>query len=257
MREIMRIGQIVAAALCATVAAAVTLAQGPQGRGAVAPAARPASGDQDISGFWGLSFDSRKVPPAKLAPGITRAMLDLHARKDVHAIRWCNLLGVPAVMDAGTPLDIRQGTTAVIIAVENGSAPRYLYLDRANHVGKDIYDASTNGDSVAHWEGDTFVVDTVGFHPTRGVTSIPGGGFKTENSHLVERYRLLENGAVLSVISTWTDAKVFRVPHSYEYRYYRMPKHYEPVAAFPCNPYDEARADFLGDPAPFQPDPAR
>jgi len=181
-------------------------------------------------------------------------MLDLHARKDVHAIRWCNLLGVPAVMDSGTPLDVRQGATTIIVAVENGSAPRYLYLDRKNHISKDIYDASTNGDSVAHWEGDALVVDTVGFHPTRGVTSIPGGGFKTENSHLVERYRLLENGAVLSVISTWTDAKVFRVPHSYEYRYYRMPKHYEPVGAFPCNPYDEARADFLGDPAPFQPD---
>src|SRR6266536_1739409 len=106
----MRIGLAVAAALSVTVvAAAVTLAQGPQRRGTVAPAAAPASGAPDISGFWGLSFDSRKVPPAKLASGITRAMLDLHARKDVHAVRWCNLLGVPAVMDTGTPLDIRQG----------------------------------------------------------------------------------------------------------------------------------------------------
>src|SRR5215831_13776167 len=111
----------------------------------------------DISGFWGLSFDGRKVPAAKLTPAITRAALDLHTRKDQHAIRWCNMLGTPALMDAGSPLDIRQGTTAVIVAPENQSAPRYLYLNRKQHISKDIYDPSTNGDSIAHWEGDTLV----------------------------------------------------------------------------------------------------
>jgi hypothetical protein len=220
------------------------------------PSSAPTGGALDLSGFWSLSFDGRKIPPAKLAPGVTRAMLDLHSRQDAHAIRWCNPLGTPFVMDSGTPLDIRQGATAVIIAPENGSAPRYLYLNRQHHIGSDIYDPSTNGDSIAHWEGDTLVADTTGFHARRGVTSIPGGGFKTENSHLLERYRLLENGSVLSVRFTWTDAKVFRVPHSYEFRYYRMPRHYEPLLAFPCNPYNEVRGEFLGDPAPFQPEPA-
>jgi hypothetical protein len=232
---------------------------------AVAPAwaqqppvvAPPAPASNDISGFWGLSFDGRKVPPAKLAPGVTKAMIDLHARKDVHAIRWCNLLGTPAMMDSGTPLDIRQGTTAIIIAPENKAAPRYLYLNRRTHISNEIYDPSTNGDSIAHWEGDTLVVDTIGFHNDRGVTSIPGGGFKTDKSHLVERYRLLDNGSVLSATFTWINRKVFRAPHTYEFRYNRMPKHYEPLVAFPCNPYDEARADFIGDPAPFKPDVAR
>ena len=122
----MRIGYVVSAALCAAVtAAAVMFAQSPQGR-ATAASAPTRTDAPDISGFWGLSFDSRKVPPAKLVPAITRAMLDQHARKDVHAIRWCNLLGTPAVMDTGSPLDIRQGTTAIIIAPEIGSAPRYL-----------------------------------------------------------------------------------------------------------------------------------
>src|SRR5215471_8937898 len=88
---------------------------------AFAFAQRPASSPptRDISGFWTLSFDSRKVPAAKLLPRVTRAMLDLHARRDVHAIRWCNLLGVPAVMDSGSPLDIRQGSTTIVIAPEN------------------------------------------------------------------------------------------------------------------------------------------
>lgn len=220
--------------------------------GAQAPASRAGASApvRDISGFWALSVDSRKVPVAKLLPRVTRAMIDLHARRDVHALRWCNLLGTPSVMDAGSPIDIRQGPTTIVIAPENYPAPRYVYLGRT-HVSADIYDATTNGDSIANWEGDTLVVDTVGFHTTRGVTTIPGGGFKTDKSHLVERYRLLENGDVLAVSFTWTDPTVFAAPHSYEFRYRRLPTTYEPVSTWPCDPYNETRAKFLGDPAPF------
>ena len=80
---------------------------------------------------------------------------------------------------------------------ENSSAPRYLYTNRAAHISEDIFDPSTNGDSIAHWEGDTLVVDTVGFHGQHGITAIPGGGYRTEKSRLVERYRLLKAGAPL------------------------------------------------------------
>ncbi len=55
----------------------------------------------DISGFWELNFDSRKVPRANLLPTVTRAKIDTHAKGDAYAIRWCNLLGVPFVMDPG------------------------------------------------------------------------------------------------------------------------------------------------------------
>ena len=236
------------AALVALLCVNTTIgAQGGGGRGA---AARSVDA-HDISGFWALSFDSRKVPPAKLLPRITRAMVDLHARRDVHAKRWCNFIGVPAVMDSGTPIDIRQGPTTIMIAPENNPAPRYLYLGR-KHVDPEIYDQTTNGDSIASWEGDTLVVDTVGFHATRGITTIPGGGFKTDKSHLVERYRLVENGDVLSVTFTWTDPTVFAAPHTYEFRYNRLPATYEPVSTRPCDPFDDVRAQFLGDPAPFQ-----
>jgi hypothetical protein len=237
----------------AAIAALIASASFGAAAGAQAPAPRAAAASasaRDISGFWALSFDGRKVPAAKLVPRVTRAMLDLHARRDVHAMRWCNLLGTPFVMDSGTPIDIRQGPTTIIVAPENNPAPRYLYLNR-KHVGADIYDASTNGDSIASWEGDTLVVDTVGFHPTRGITSIPGGGFKTDKSHLVERYRLVENGDVLSVTFTWTDPTVFAAPHAYEFRYNRLPSTYEPASSWPCDPYNETRAKFIGDPAPF------
>src|SRR6185369_11425432 len=141
----------------------------------------------DLSGNWELSYDSRKVPRAKLAPTVTPARLDKHAKMDAHAIRWCNLMGMPFVMDSGRPIDIREGPTAIMIVAENVPNPRYLYKNRPTHISADVYDPSTLGDSIAHWEGDTLVVDTVGFHPDHGITTIPGGGYRTDKSHLVER----------------------------------------------------------------------
>lgn len=198
-----------------------------------------------LSGFWELSFDSRNVPASDLLPTVTRAKIDAHAKADAKAVRWCNLLGLQFLMDSGRPLDIREGKSAVIIAAENYLAPRYLYLNRTKHVGDDVFDPSTLGDSIAHWEGDTLVVDTVGLHPERGITAIPGGGYRTETSHLSERYKLLKGGAVLSVTFTWTDPKVFRTPHTYEFHYYRLPADYEPRLWLPCEPFDETRAKFL------------
>ena len=141
---------------------------------------------------------------------------------------------MPTTMDVGRPLNIRQGAREVVIVAESPVTPvRHLYLNRKTHIDQEIFDPNTSGDSIAHWEGDTLVVDTMGFEPTHGITTIPGGGFRTASSHLVERYRLLKNGTVLSVRFTWTDPSVFQTPHSYEFRYQRAEKEYEarPVPA--------------------------
>ena len=110
----------------------------------------------------------------------------------------------------------------------------------------DVFDPLANGHSIGHWEGSTLVVDTVGFS-TEGVTGIPGGGRRTPDSHLVERYRLLDGGNRLSVVFTWEDPKVFQKPHTYEYRYYKAPKGTE-AREYDCNASDAARAKFLLDP---------
>ena len=92
------------------------------------------------------------------------------------------------------------------------------------------------GDSIGHWEGNVLVVDTTMFLPDRGILSIPGGGFRTADSHLVERFQLLKNGQVLQLVSTWTDANVFKGPHTYEYRYNRMPRDYDGRARLRMRP---------------------
>ena len=200
----------------------------------------------DLSGYWELTYlDSQHVPRASLSPRVTKAVLDAQAAKDAKAVRWCNIVGMPAVMASPRPLDIRQTNRSLVIASEINAATRYIYLDRAAHISKDIFDATTSGDSIARWEGDTLVVDTIGFDGNKGLTAIPGGGFRTSNSHLVERFRLIENGSVLSIRSTWEDPGVYRTPHSYEFRYARLPRDYEARPPVACDPFDDTRTAFL------------
>jgi hypothetical protein len=203
-----------------------------------------AQGSPDISGFWELSFDSRHVPTASLAPAVTPAVLAKQADQDGSAIRWCNFLGLPMAMDSPRPINIRQGRREIVINFETVATPRHLYF-RSAHANMDVFDPTSNGDSIARWEGDTLVVDTIGFDGAKGVTAIPGGGYRTSDSHLIERYRLMSGGTVLSVRFTWEDPRVFRTPHSYEFRYVRAPRLYEAQPPLACNPFDEARAAFL------------
>jgi hypothetical protein len=198
----------------------------------------------DLSGFWELSFDSRRVSPASLTPAVTPAVLARQAERDALAVRWCNFLGLPAAMDSPRPINIRQGRREIVINFETVATPRHIYF-RAAHPNMEIFDPTTTGDSIARWDGDTLVVDTIGFDGAKGITAIPGGGYRTSESHLVERFRLLDDGATLSVTSTWEDAAVYRTPHSYEFRYLRAPRAYEAQPPLACNPFDKGRAAFL------------
>jgi hypothetical protein len=228
----------------------IIVAQGGGGRGPGGPSgggrgAMAASFDaHDLSGYWELGPDTRSIPAASLVPSVTKAVLDKMALADLISMRWCRPLGLPAMMDNGRPLEIQQGKWEILMVPEANSSPRHIYFNRA-HIDPKIFDPASVGDSVAHWEGDELIVDTVGFHPKDGRMLIPGGGFRTEDSRLVERYKLLKNGAVLSVTFTWTDPKVFRTPHTYEFRYSRVPARYEPRPAVACDPFDPDRTEYV------------
>lgn len=235
--------RLFAAAALALAGSALLFSQG-RGGGMSMPTAPP-YGLHDISGYWELGLDTRSVPPAVLVPSITKATLDKVADMDLISMRWCRPLGMPAMMDNGRPLDIQQGRWEVLMTPEANSSPRHIYTSRTQHINPDIFDPSSVGDSIGRWDGDTFIVDTIGFHPKNGRMLIPGGGYRTETSHLVEQYKLLKNGSVLSVTFTWTDPKVFKTPHTYEFRYTRVAGKYEPRQAVGCDPWDEDRAAFV------------
>jgi hypothetical protein len=197
----------------------------------------------NLSGYWELHFDSKNVPPAPLRPEVAAEDKSVQYKKDMAEIRWCHFMGVPYSMDT-SPIDILQNRNGkeIVITFSVRTPSRHIYTDGRSHVNPDIFDPVSNGHSIGHWEGDTLVVDTVGFS-SEGLTAIPGGGRRTPDSHLLERFRLLDSNR-LSVISTWEDAKMFTQLHTYEFRYYRSPKGTE-AREFDCSANDEERAKFL------------
>ena len=202
---------------------------------ATATAATP-----DLSGIWELRYDSRSVPQASLTPAARQAAAK-HLYNDLDSYRWCRIAGMPVQMDA--PQHMVQGKTEIAIVTPMHAIARHVYIDGRAQVSLDDYDPTTVGNSIGTWDGDTLVVNTIGFSD-RGIVSIPGGGFRTPKSQLVERYRLLDEGKVLSVSFTWTDAAVFARPHSYEFRYHRAPPGTN-ITEWPCEPQDDERGRFF------------
>jgi hypothetical protein len=67
------------------------------------------------------------------------------------------------------------------------------------------------GDSVGHYEGDTLVVDTIGFNDKSVLTNdVP----HTSQLHVVERFRLIQNGTQIQVEFTVEDPGTFNAPWS-------------------------------------------
>jgi hypothetical protein len=199
----------------------------------------------DISGFWiprtaGLA----KVPPASLTPAFVRESKDPKAlapgRSQAYVERWCIHRGMPSQMYTSGPIDIIQTPKEVGIAFEPANAQRYIYTDGRKRPSSDVLDNTTAGFSIGHWEGRTLVVDTAAFDAV-GVRDIPGGGWRGETSHLVERFDLTDGGKTLTVTQTWTDPKVFARPHSYKIVYDRARPGYSAVEVF-CDAIDPSRA---------------
>src|SRR5581483_6432742 len=196
----------------------------------------------DLSGYWELRFDSFNVPPAALTPQ-AQAAAAARLKKDVDAIRGCVNIGMPALMNDRSTLDNRQSASVIGMVAKSPSSTRYVYIDGRKHPDAEELDATTNGHSIGRWAGDALVVDTIGFNE-RGITAIPGGGYRTTRSHLVEQYQLSGDGQQLTVTFTWTDPAVFRLPHTYAFRYYRAASISEP-RVLNCIAADPDRARFL------------
>jgi hypothetical protein len=199
----------------------------------------------DLSGYWELTFDSFNVPRAALTTQ-AQAAVDARLKKDLDAIAGCVNVGVPALMNDGMTLDIRQSASVIGMVATSQSSTRYIYTDGRKHPDAGELEPTTNGHSIGRWEGATLVVETVGLNE-RGITAIPGGGFRTLRSRLVEQYRLSPDGRHLVVTFTWTDPNVFRRPHAYAFRYDKVPSISEPRVVN-CIPNDAERTRFLTEP---------
>lgn len=186
----------------------------------------------DLSGYWerhddvgGGSFGGifdKIIPKAALAPAVVKANQEQAARQNAGDVvsftsKWCMTPAYPFFMQHSATWSIAQSANELVQVSETAAFPRHVYLDGRAHPAKANLEGSTTGHAVGRWEGDTLVVDTVGF--VSGGT--PGGGRIGPNTHLTERFRLIDGGKKLSVTFTWTDDQIYLKPHTYELQYYR------------------------------------
>jgi hypothetical protein len=92
---------------------------------------------------------------------------------------------------------------------------REIALDRPHD---STLEPSWNGDSVGRFEGDTLVVETVGFNEYIWLNSL--GAPHSDALKLTERYRLVGGGEYLELKMTAEDPKVLKRPYTYT-RYYQ------------------------------------
>jgi len=119
-------------------------------------------------------------------------------------IGQCWPAGLPLIMTRYWPMAMVQIPTAIYMISGFMNSVRIVYLDGRSHTDPDIIVRTFNGESIGRWEGDTLVVDTVGFRGDhhwmdQGGASIPAG----EQLHIVERIRMV-NGQ-LEIEYTMTD----------------------------------------------------
>ena len=95
------------------------------------------------------------------------------------------------------------------------------------------------GDPVGHWEGDTLVVDTVGFNDIGWLTA-RGGYFHSYELRVIERFR--RDGDTLHYQVTVEDPEVLLEPWTMNAQVMRLNP--DPTASVaegvPCHDYDEA-----------------
>jgi len=123
----------------------------------------------------------------------------------------CQPYGVPRM---GAPTKIVQTANEVIFlyaAAGAGTQPndfRIIPTDGRDHDPVRSQDVSFYGDSVGHWEGNTLVVDSVGFNDATWLDK--GGYFHTDNMHVIEK--LSREGDTLRYQATVDDPGVLLQP---------------------------------------------
>jgi hypothetical protein len=205
-----------------------------------APAPRTSDGKPDFTGVWEsrasepgearrVIRDPNQVDPAVNLDNASKYFMNIFAdnkaadeimRPEAAALlktrlqamgttspsSHCLPAGVPFAMLI-TPFKMVQTPIEIVVLPEDNNPPRQIYLD-GRKLPRDP-DPSWMGYSVGQWQGDTLVVDTIGFNDKTWLDAL--GHPHTESMHLTERYRRTDFGH-MQVEITVDDSKMYARP---------------------------------------------
>jgi hypothetical protein len=149
----------------------------------------------------------------------------------------CFISGVPRITTRPLPFQIVQMRGQVIILYEAHHAFRIIPTDGRPH--PDDIEPSFNGDSVAHWESDTLVVDVVGFNEKTWLAGV--GTIHSDKLHVTERYTrdtydtilydvVIEDPEVFT--KPWHEHEIFRLRPNERLREYECIENNEDLQRF-------------------------
>jgi len=209
------------------VAAVVALALAPASLSAQkSPVPRAAGGKPDLTGVWqggstirgsweeanrgvGVGGSGRDASApvvlssndrpagregAPYQPWAAKKVLEAYNRRGIDdPTALCLPAGIPRTIMLGLfPQQIVQTPTQIIILYEYMNVFRVIPLN-GKHRQDDLI-PSYMGDSVAHWEGDTLVVDVIGFNDKTWLAGT--GTFHTDALHITERYTRVDKDQI-------------------------------------------------------------
>jgi hypothetical protein len=217
---------VTALALCVLCVAAAPAPAPTEGITPGGPVYTPPA-NQNISGvWWGRSYSPKIEPagggelpftPVGLAKyrEIQAGLADGSIRDE--ARRVCVPDGVPRILGNPYPFQIFQVPGEVVIVYELNRVIRMVPLDVPHPSAEElVFFPYYSGNSVGRWDGDTLVVETIGFNEKTFIdaTGVP----HSDQLKTVERMKKLADGT-LEVVVEVTDPVTFTRPWSARYVY--------------------------------------
>jgi hypothetical protein len=214
-------------ALTVTVAGTTPIAASePVARSADLPTPRTADGKPDLTGVYGFGAapGGRGAPPPAagaisrtptLKPGADKYRV-VRGPTDAGLYASCRPPGVPQTFMAPYFMQMVQSPKYIILLHEYLTLPRIIEMNAQHPPDPDPF---YMGHSIGRWEGDTLVVDSIGFKESEFQ------GFKTtEALHLVERFRR-PNMGTLEYEAIIEDPNVFTEPWMISRTFPFLPEH--------------------------------
>jgi len=116
--------------------------------------------------------------------------------------------GMPGIMGQPYPMEFLLTPGKVTIIIEAYTQVRHIYTDGRSLPAEP--DPKFFGTSVGHWEGDTLVVETVGFND---FVQLARGVPHSDRMKIVERFRLTDPDTML-IETTITDPVALTAPYT-------------------------------------------
>jgi len=169
---------------CLAITVLCVLAPAVRAQGNGAPP-RAEDGKPDLSGVWVVSGGLEIAVNPPYQPAFQKLWEERKLNPAGDPAKYCLPNGV--VRMTSRPYKIVQTEKLVVLLSEgNTHSFRRFFLDGRPH-NLDLEPNSWTGDSIAHWDGDTLVVDSIGFNDRTWLDDT--GKPHSDELHVVERYR--------------------------------------------------------------------